>query len=189
MFNFTISMKSFSNHFLISMPHMDDPIFTKSLIYICENNSEGSLGIIINKPIVSKNAADIIEQTGLENIKPSFDIYFGGPVQVDRGFVLHLDHNYSTDTQKVNEFISITASRDIIQSIASEGRPETSIITLGFAGWSAGQIESEIKQNSWLTVPCDESLVFHTPSDDLWKVAASTIGVDVSLLVNEAGNA
>ena len=86
-------------------------------------------------------------------------------------------------------FISITASRDIIQSIASEGRPETSIIALGFAGWSAGQIESEIKQNSWLTVPCDESLVFHTPSDDLWKVAARTIGVDVSLLVNQAGNA
>ena len=184
-------MHNLKGQLLIAMPSLADLNFFQTVTLICDHNENGAMGLIINRPTnlsFSDLLHDLQIQAGNE-LKTSKTVYFGGPVQVDRGFVLHLDHNYSADTQKVNEFISITASRDIIQSIASEGRPETSIITLGFAGWSAGQIESEIKQNSWLTVPCDESLVFHTPSDDLWKVAASTIGVDVSLLVNEAGNA
>ena len=184
-------MKSFKGQLLIAMPSLADFNFFQTVTLICDHNENGAMGLIINRP-TNLSFSDLLHDLQIQannDIETSKTLYFGGPVQIDRGFVLHLDHNYSPDTQKVNEFVSVTASRDIIQSIASEGRPETSIIILGFAGWSAGQIESEIKQNSWLTVPCDENLVFHTPSDDLWKVAASTIGVDVSLLVNEVGNA
>ena len=101
-------MESFSNHFLISMPHMNDPIFTKSLVYMCENNAEGSLGLIINKPIVSQNAADILQKTGLEEIHPTPDVYFGGPVNIEMGLILH-DAGYETEgTLTVSKAIALT---------------------------------------------------------------------------------
>tara|TARA_Y100000590_G_scaffold353485_1_gene406386 strand:+ start:1994 stop:2563 length:570 start_codon:yes stop_codon:yes gene_type:complete len=187
MFNFTISMESFSNHFLISMPHMDDPIFTKSLIYMCENNSEGSLGIIINKPIVSKNAADIIQQTGLEKIKPSFDIYLGGPVNMQMGMILH-DASYEIEgTLNVCNKVALTSNKKIVEDLQSGVGPEKFRFSMGYAGWGSGQLEREIENGDWLLMPADVEFIFSLSDTDKWRAAVTKFGINISDLGGSAG--
>ena len=187
MFNFTISMESFSNHFLISMPHLSDTIFTKSLIYMCENNPEGSLGLIINKPMVSQNVADILQKTGLEVIQPAPEVYFGGPVNIEMGLILH-DASYEIEgTLNVSNAIALTSNKQILSDLKSGGGPKQFRFSMGYTGWGKGQLEREIENGDWLPMPADGDFIFTIPDSDKWKTAATRFGIDISDLGGSAG--
>ena len=180
-------MKSFSNHFLISMPHMNDPIFSKSLIYICENTSDGSLGLIINKPMVSQNAADILQKTGLEIIQPAPEVYLGGPVNMQMGLILH-DTSYEIEgTLSVSKTIALTSNKQIVSDIKTGGGPEQFRFSMGYAGWGEGQLEREIENGDWLIMPADADFIFSVPDIDKWKSATTQFGIDFSDLGGPAG--
>ena len=180
-------MKSFSNHFIISMPHMNDPIFSKSLIYICEHDNDGAMGLIINKPMISENAADIIKQTGLAQIAPPPDIYFGGPVNLEMGLILH-DANYNIEgTLTISKSVAITSNKQIVLDLKNGGGPDEFRFSFGYAGWRKGQIEREIENGDWLLMPADDDFIFSIPNTDKWKKAASKFGIDILDLGGSAG--
>lgn len=180
------------NHFLIAMPRLDDENFTQSVTYICEHNAEGAMGVTINRP------SDVLLQDILEQINITAksanvghqEIYHGGPVQTDRGFILHSKTEKQWDaTLNINDDIQLTSSKDILLAIANNEGPEESLITLGYAGWGAGQLEQEIANNFWLSCPADTNIIFNTPIEKRWESAASLLGIDLQLLSNEAGHA
>jgi putative transcriptional regulator len=180
-----------TNHFLIAMPALDDPYFSHTVTYICEHTSNGAMGIIINQPL-EMHLADIFEHMKIDfNNTPQGEqlVHYGGPVEEDRGFVLHnYDHNWDS-TMQITENMAISTSRDILESIAQGKGPQNYFIALGFAGWSAGQLEREISENSWLSGPANEELIFKAPLQDRWREAAQSIGVDLNLLSAQAGHA
>jgi len=187
MFNFTIIMKNFSNHFLISMPHINDPIFSKSLIYLCENDSKGSLGLIINKPMVSENAVEILQKTGLEVLKPLPEVYFGGPVNIQMGLVLHESEYEIEGTLKISNSIALTSNKQIVNDIKSGDGPNIFRFSMGYAGWEKGQLEEEIGKGDWLLIPAEKKFVFSTPDIDKWQVVSAQHGIDISNLGGSAG--
>jgi putative transcriptional regulator len=186
---------SFANHFLIAMPSMLDPVFGGSVVYLCEHNDEGALGIIINKP--TDMTMDILfERIDLElEIAPDlsrFDgepVMFGGPVQVERGFVLHSNCEPFSSMMKVTDEIALTTSKDVLEAVASGHGPQRLLVTLGCAGWSAGQLEDEIARNGWLTVRADASIIFDLPIEERFAAAMKLLGFDPMMLAGEAGHA
>jgi len=180
-----------TNHFLIAMPKLMDINFSQSVTYICEHDENGTLGITINRPSDVKlgeifNQLNIVpdnEETSNQNV------FLGGPVQMDRGFLLHTADNNWDSSLKVTDSISVTTSRDILEAIAHNKGPDNVIIALGYAGWAAGQLESEISENAWLSCPANEDILFHTPAEQCWEKAAQLMGVDLTLLSNDAGHA
>ncbi|HRC59423.1 MAG: YqgE/AlgH family protein [Propionivibrio sp.] len=186
-------MQSFdlTDHFLIAMPAMDDPYFSKSLIYIAEHNDQGALGIIVNRPIDMSLATlfekiDVpFETLGMANLP----IFFGGPVQTDRGFVLHRPVGDWQSTLAVNQDVGLTSSRDVLQAVARDGQPHEIMVTLGYSGWGAGQIEHELAQNAWLTVPADPHILFELPYEDRLPSAMEILGIDFKNLAVKAGHA
>ena len=186
-------MQSFdlTDHFLIAMPAMDDPYFSKSLIYIAEHNDQGALGIIVNRPIDMSLATlfekiDVpFETLGMANLP----IFFGGPVQTDRGFVLHRPVGEWQSTLAVNQDVGLTSSRDVLQAVARDGQPHEIMVTLGYSGWGAGQIAHELAQNAWLTVPADPHILFELPYEDRLPSAMEILGIDFKNLAVKAGHA
>lgn len=180
-----------THHFLIAMPAMADPNFTRTLTYIAEHNDQGALGIIVNRPI-EMTLAKLFERVDLPLSVPHFasqPVYFGGPVQTDRGFVLHSPAADWHSTLKVSEDIGLTSSRDILQSMGTEGTPARVIVTLGYAGWTAGQLEQEMLDNAWLTVPADLAILFDIPPEERLTAAMQKLGVDPTNLSEVAGHA
>ncbi|MBL8488621.1 MAG: YqgE/AlgH family protein [Rhodocyclaceae bacterium] len=184
-----------THHFLIAMPAMTDPNFARTLTYLCEHNDQGALGIIVNRPIdmdldtLFEKVSIPIEEAGTAARFGDLPVYFGGPVQTDRGFVLHRPLGQWQSTLKVHEDIGLTSSRDILQSMASAGEPREILITLGYAGWSAGQLEWEISQNAWLTVEADPGIIFGLPPEERLPAAMQLLGVDFANLSEVAGHA
>jgi putative transcriptional regulator len=180
-----------TDHFLIAMPAMDDPYFSKSLIYIAEHNEQGALGIIVNRPI------DMSLATFFERIDVPFEsldlanlpVFFGGPVQTDRGFVLHRPIGEWQSTLAVNREVGLTTSRDVLQAVAREGQPRELMVTLGYSGWGAGQLEHELTQNAWLTVPADPRIIFGLPYEERLPSAMEILGIDFTNLAERAGHA
>ncbi len=169
------------------MPHMNDPIFSKSLIYICEHDDDGAMGLIINKPMISENASDIIQQTGLTQIEPLPDIYFGGPVNLEMGLILH-DANYNIEgTLTISKSVALTSNKQIILDLKNGGGPDEFRFSFGYAGWGKGQIEREIENGDWLLMPADDDFIFSIPNTDKWKKAASKFGIDILDLGGSAG--
>ncbi len=180
-----------THHFLIAMPRMTDPNFARSLTYIAEHNDQGALGIIVNRPIDMTLAA-LFERVDLPLEAEGFaaqPVYFGGPVQTDRGFVLHRPAGEWHSTLVVNDEIALTSSRDILQSIGTHGEPLEVLVSLGYAGWTAGQLEQEIAENSWLTVPADLAIVFGLPPEERLAAAMQKLGIDFANLSESAGHA
>ena len=180
-----------TNHFLIAMPAMDDPFFSKSLIYIAEHNTQGALGVIVNRPL-DMNLAALLEKTDLPTEAANLakiPVFFGGPVQTDRGFVLHRPLGQWQATLAVTEQVGLTSSRDILQAVARDGEPADLIVTLGYSGWGAGQLEHEIAQNAWLTVPASLDIVFNLPPEERLAAAMQLLGVDFAKLSDVAGHA
>ena len=182
---------SLSNHFLIAMPTLDDPNFHHTTTYICEHNDDGALGVVINRPLEIQLGEILVHMditTDIEAIRNQA-VYMGGPVQSDRGFVLHEPVGNWEATLKVTDTIGITSSRDILDDIAKGEGPEHAIITLGYAGWGAGQLEQELADNTWLSGPASSKIVFETPSEERWLAAAALLGIDLNLLSSDAGHA
>ena len=180
-----------TNHFLIAMPGMADPYFSKTLTFICEHNDKGALGVVINKPI-DLTLGNLFEQVEipLENaVLSAQSVYFGGPVQIDRGFVLHQPLGAWQSTLKIDGDIGFTTSRDILQAMARGEGPGRQMVTLGYAGWSAGQIEDEIKRNGWLTVAADPNVIFGLPAEERLSSAMAMLGLNFANLSEVAGHA
>lgn len=204
-----------ANHFLIAMPSMLDSVFSGSVVYLCEHNPSGALGVIINKP------TDMTMEVLLERIDLKVDtpeppaaqaeaeaeaeagpesgsgrepivggpVMFGGPVQVERGFVLHAPRGEFSSMMRVSDEISLTTSRDVLEAVATGDGPGRLLVTLGCAGWSAGQLEEEIGGNGWLTVAADPDIIFDLPIEARFAAALKLLGVDPLMLSGEAGHA
>jgi putative transcriptional regulator len=180
-----------THHFLIAMPAMVDPYFSKTLVFVCEHNADGALGIIVNRPL-DMPLGTLFEKVDVTLQREGFaelPVYFGGPVQTDRGFVLHRPLGIWQSTLRVSSEIGLTSSRDILQSIGAEGEPSDIIVTLGYSGWSAGQLENEISQNAWLTVAAEPSVLFEMAYEDRLLAAMEMLGVSFTNLSDVAGHA
>lgn len=178
------------NHFLVAMPGLSDPLFANSITYICDHSAEGAMGLVVNRTM-DLHLSDVFEQMSLDYHEKHgrTPILAGGPVNTQRGFVLHPAGSVWQSTIQITPEIALTASRDIIAAIASGDGPENALFVLGYSGWSAGQLEREIKENSWLTVPADVDILFHTPLEQRWHAAAMRLGVDMNLMPTQAGHA
>ena len=187
-----LSPQYLSNHFLIAMPTLNDVNFTQSVTFICEHNTEGAMGVTINRPS-DILLQDILDQSQIKAINSEIAhkiIFQGGPVQTDRGFILHKKSDKEWEASlDVTDEIQLTSSKDILEAIANDQGPEDHLITLGYAGWGSGQLEKEMAENIWLSCPADSEIIFHTPIEKRWESAASLLGIDLQLLSNDAGHA
>lgn len=186
-----MSQLDLSDHFLIAMPAMTDPYFVKSLTYVCEHNEQGALGLVVNRPI-SLTMAELFAQIKLPLNSSELEgmpIHFGGPVQTDRGFVLHELVGQWQSTLNINSKVGLTTSKDILEAVGEGKGPQNLLVTLGYAGWSQGQLEHEISQNAWLTVPANEHILFELPAEERLAAAMALLGIDYASLSEESGHA
>lgn len=186
-----MSSINLTDHFLIAMPNMADPYFSKSLTYICEHNDQGALGLVVNRPL-DKTLRVLFEQLSLklrDGEHADAPIYFGGPVQTDRGFVLHAPAGDWQQTLRVSEAMGLTTSKDILEAVGRGEGPTRMMVTLGYAGWSPGQLEHELGQNAWLTVAARGEIIFETPAEERLPAAMELLGIDFAKLHDEAGHA
>lgn len=173
------------------MPSLVDDNFNHTVTYICEHNENGSFGIVINR-ITDVTLNEVILQMEIapgDSSEHNKFIYHGGPVQQERGFILHSPQGEWSSSLKINERMALTTSRDIVEAIAHDKGPKQSIIALGYAGWSPGQLEQELADNTWLNCPADEQIIFDIPAEKRWQAAADLLGIDLQLLSNDAGHA
>ena len=180
-----------THHFLIAMPNMVDPNFAKSVTYICEHNEQGALGVVVNRPIdmTLKTLFEQIEIPLLDADRGRMPVYFGGPVQVDRGFVLHRPAGEWQSTLSINKQVGLTTSRDILLAVADGNGPEQLLVSLGYAGWAPGQLEQELTQNAWLTVGADLDVVFNLAPEHRFTAAMKLLGIDLARLSDDVGHA
>ncbi len=188
-----IGPMNLTNQFLIAMPGMADETFAGSVVYLCEHSERGALGLVINKPI------DIKLKSLFEKVELALDreglgeqpVFYGGPVQTERGFVLHERMGETepfSSTMTVPDGLSMTTSRDVLEALADGAGPKRVLITLGCSGWSAGQLEEELGRNGWLTVQADPAIIFDTPVEQRYDRAVSLLGFDPGMLSQEAGH-
>jgi putative transcriptional regulator len=180
-----------TGHFLIAMPAMTDPYFARSLTYICEHNEQGAMGVVINRPI-EMTLDELFVQINLELSDQTLGqapVHFGGPVQIERGFVLHQPIGQWQSSIAVNADTALTTSRDILEASANGTGPQKMLVMLGYAGWTAGQLEQELAQNAWLSVAAEDSVIFDLPPDQKLTAAMRLLGVDFASLSEEAGHA
>lgn len=179
------------DHFLLAMPTLSEGIFSHSITYICEHGESGAMGIVINQPL-DLTVGEIFEHLQI-NASDDFSdlpVMAGGPVQIDHGFVLHRNSHPNWEASlKVTDEITLTTSRDILRAIANGSGPDEHLIALGYAGWSAGQLEQELAENSWLTLPANSDIIFSTPAEQRLNAAAAQLGIDMNLISGEAGHA
>ena len=180
-----------TDHFLIAMPAMENSFFSKTVTYVCEHNEQGALGIVINRPM-NLSLRGLFGQLGMETkaeLSDDVSILFGGPVQVDCGFVLHRPVGEWQSTMAINQKLGLTTSLDILKAIANAEGPDHTLIALGYAGWAAGQIEHEMAQNAWLSVPATLDVIFGLSAEERLPAAMALLGVDYTRLSNDAGHA
>lgn len=180
------------NFMLISMPQMEDENFVRSLVYICEHNEKGAMGLVINRQN-NISFGDILPQLNISDRNATnVDqiIFAGGPVQPEHGFVLHtpLDNKQWSSSIRVSEDLCLTTSSDVIDDIAHSSGPEHSLIALGYAGWGPGQLEKELAQNSWICCPFDADIVFNMPPEDRFQAATDSLGIDINLISTKIGH-
>lgn len=183
-----------TGQFLVAMPAMTDPYFAKSVTFICEHNADGAMGIVINRPIDMTLQA-LFKQLNLPLSSTLTDkpVYFGGPVQLDRGFVLHQPLEDWDSTLSIDANTGLTTSKDILQAVAEGHIPDQFVVSLGYAGWSAGQLEQELAQNAWLTVEATPEqrnhLLFGLPAEEKVQATMALLGLDFARFAEEAGHA
>ena len=182
---------SLKDQFLVAMPSMDQSVFAQSVTYICEHDDEGAMGLIINRPS-GIALGEVLQQL---NIQPNNQdlqqqmIYSGGPVQTDRGFILHAGGRKWDATLPLGSNMNLTTSKDILTSIAHEDGPEDCLVALGYAGWGAGQLEHEMANNLWINAPGDSDIIFRVACEDRLEAASSSLGIDLSRISSDAGHA
>lgn len=183
--------RSLAEHFLIAMPAMDDPNFFRSVTLVCQHDEDGAMGLVVNLPS-DFSLGEMLGQMKLatdDQALAAQPVLSGGPVQPDRGFVLHDDPREWTSTLRLPGGLAVTTSRDILEATAAGKGPARMLVTLGYAGWEAGQLEHELAANSWLTVPAETAVLFDTPMAERWHAAARCLGVDLERLADYAGHA
>lgn len=189
-----------THHFLIAMPGLEDETFSKSVVYMCEHNTKGAMGLIINKPgsISLRHLFDKVELPLRRDDLMQSQVLHGGPVQTERGFVLHdpmvldnkdKDEAIYASTLSVPGGLAMTTSRDVLEALSNGSGPRRVLVTLGYASWGEGQLESEIGENSWLTVEADASVIFDTPLEQRYERALSLLGLQPWMLSPDAGHA
>lgn len=184
-----------TNHFLVAMPSLADTFFDRSVIYVCEHNEDGAMGIVINAPI-NITIGKMLEQISVDPVHPQLHkqsleqtVYNGGPVAEDRGFILHNPKDRYQSSIEMTAQLSLTTSKDILTVLGTEAEPKQYLVALGYSGWEAGQLESELVENSWLTLEADPSIIFDTPINERWQAAVNQLGIDVAQLSSQAGHA
>lgn len=180
---------NFTHHFLIAMPGMGDPNFNGTLTYIADHGEQGALGVVVNRPI-ELELSTLFEQIGLtlpEGMQRT--VYFGGPVQTERGFVLHTPPKTFGSTLTVNDAVSLTTSKDVLEAVSAGEGPDKFMVSLGYAGWSPGQLEEEMKNNAWLSVEADPHVIFDLAPEQRLSAAMKLLGIDFAMLSDTAGHA
>ena len=180
-----------TNHFLVAMPSLMDSVFEKTVTLICQHNDEGALGIVVNRT-TELTLGDILGELDLQSEdvpQIKLPVHFGGPVQIERGLVLHDSGDSWAATIPVGSELGLTMSKDVLEAISENRGPRRCLPLLGFAGWESGQLEAEMLENLWLSTPADNSIIFDTPVSERWHRAASLIGVDIAMMSSEAGHA
>ena len=176
---------------LVAMPQMKDPRFTHAVVYICGHDEHGAMGLIINKMIDKVNLSDLLKQMSMKTSSNSAEIpiYYGGPLDMGRGFVLHSDDYKHENSINVSDGIALSATLDILTLIADNSGPQHQLCLLGYAGWNAGQLESELQQNSWLQITAHRDIIFSNTIEDKWRQAIQSIGFSPEDLALDAGHA
>lgn len=180
-----------TNQLLIAMPSLGDPNFTQTVALICDHSPQGALAVILNKPLPMR-MAEVFEQLEIQIAAgplPQRPVLRGGPMQTDRGFVVHRAGGEWDSTLKVSDALHVTTSRDILAAMAQGQGPEDALVALGYAGWGGGQLEAEIRANAWLNAPVDLDLIFALPFQSRWEAAGRLLGVDLSRISPISGNA
>ncbi|CAG0942463.1 hypothetical protein GPROT2_01730 [Gammaproteobacteria bacterium] len=180
-----------TGHLLIAMPAMADPNFVRSVTYICEHNDQGALGIVINRPL-ELELGEVFQQLALDGAPAAVagqPVLRGGPMQGERGFVLHEPAGKWDATVQVSGFAHLTTSQDILAALARGTGPKRAMMALGYAGWGAGQLEMELGANAWLSVPATATLLYDTPFEARWAAAAALLGINLATMSPEAGHA
>lgn len=180
-----------TNHLLIATPALTDPNFQQSVAFVCAHNDEGAMGIIINRP-TNISLGEILSQMDLSPEAPEISeipVFEGGPVHRDRGFIIHRPSSSYESTINVSNELGVSTSRDILEAISRGNGPNQALVALGYAGWGAGQLESELAENAWLPIPVDLDIVFETPPEKRWHHAGELLGIDISALSHPMGHA
>ena len=186
-----MSTNQLTDHFLIAMPGLMDENFNQAVTYICEHDENGTFGIVINRQS-SVTLDDVMQQMKIAyqpDATAITPVFSGGPVQANRGFILHRPTGNWDSSLIINDSVALTTSRDILEAIADNTGPKDTIIALGYAGWAPGQLEQEMAANAWLSCPAQQQIIFETPVEDRWQAAASLIGIDLQLISSDAGHA
>jgi len=177
-----------TNHFLIAMPGINDTYFKNSVIYVCEHNEEGAMGLMINAPL-NITVGDMLNKVDLEpqslqqkEFSLSNPVYNGGPISEDRGFILHRPLEHFESSLTMSNELTVTTSKDILAVLGTSVEPDDYIVALGYSGWSTGQLEEELAKNSWLTVEADTKIIFDTPIQEKWSCSIKKLGIDPSQL-------
>lgn len=182
---------TFKNHLLVAMPGLTDPLFHHSVVYLCEHHHQGSIGLIINKPFdfslqIVFNQLNIVDIDKNQSIRP---VLLGGPIQPERGFVLHRPLKEWRSSLMLQEDLMVTTSNDIIHALAKNAGPKDALVVLGFSGWEQNQLEQEVKNNVWLICPFHSEILFEIPFTERWAYAGSLLGINMNQLSFDAGHA
>ncbi|MXP67721.1 YqgE/AlgH family protein [Pantoea sp. Aalb] len=183
------------HNFLIAMPSLQDPLFKRSVIYICEHNEKGAMGLIVNKPMDNLTVEGILKKLELNpskrnpTIRLDKPVFTGGPLAEDRGFIMHSAERFYSSSIRISDTTVITTSRDVLEVIGTEEQPEQVLVALGYCAWEKNKLEHELLKNVWLTTPADINTLFHTPIADRWREAARNMGVDIHNVISDAGHA
>lgn len=183
---------SLTGHFLIAMPTLGDPNFARGVTFVCQHGEGGTMGLVVNR-VSEYRLGDVMAQMQMQCTREDVaatQVLIGGPVQNERGFVLHAPDDRKWDSSfRINDALMVTTSRDILAAMAEGSGPGRALIALGYAGWGAGQLEQELRDNAWLTVEADDRILFDTAIGQRWHAAAALVGVDLAHLANYAGHA
>ncbi|PCM43943.1 YqgE/AlgH family protein [Marinobacter sp. ANT_B65] len=183
------SPQSLRHHFLVASPYLEDPRFHGAVIYICEHSSDGALGLMINQPL-DIHLGEILEQLDLQGGELDLPVFSGGPVETERGFVLHSPGDASwQNTAQISDDVMLTTSRDILAGIGHNEGPDAFLMALGYSGWGEGQLEEELGSNAWLTCPATTDILFRTPWAERYSAVLRLIGVDLNQLSETVGHA
>jgi putative transcriptional regulator len=182
---------SLQHHFLIAMPTFIDSFFYRSVIYICEHNEDGAMGLIINRPtqIMLDELFAHLEISNVSSLTKTTPVLFGGPVQKEQGMIIHDNTHLWKSTKALDDHLFLTTSTDILEAVGTPAGPKNFLITLGYSAWEAGQLEQELADNTWLTVQASKDVLFNTPTHERWQAAAKLLGIDINLMTLSMGHA
>ncbi|ABF14175.1 YqgE/AlgH family protein [Candidatus Palibaumannia cicadellinicola] len=183
------------HHFLIAMPTLTDPLFKQSVVYICTHNHEGAMGIVINKPVEQFTVASVLHKLKIipivdhASVQLNQPVFLGGPLADDRGFIIHTPKDGFGASIGISPQTMITTSKDVLETLGTHNQPDDILVALGYSGWEEGQLEHELRANTWLTIPANNQILFATPVSARWQAAAKILGININNIVNQIGHA